>query len=323
MSRACFVTWFSHRRTIELCRALDLELVEIVSRKRGVRRYLELIPRTVRMLRSRRPRVVIAQSPSIVLAALVLLLRPWLGHRALIDAHNEAVEPFLNPSAFIRCLTYWMLRSADRVIVTNTPLARDVERHGGRPLVLPDPLTISTPADRVTDGHFRVAVIATYAGDEPVAEIFAAANALGDTYRFFVTGNPAKLAEPLRQAMPTNITLTGFLPEKEYWHLLSTSDAVLDLTTMDNCLVCGAYEAISVGVPVVLSDNEASVATFADFAEFTTNEARDIEAALRRVRSRNAQIRAGMPAAHARFVQRWTAQSRELTSFISAATAPR
>jgi len=297
---------------------LGIELIEIVSRHRGLRRYLELAPRTVRELAQRRPRIVIVQSPSIVLAGLVLLMRARFGYRVVIDAHNEAVEPFLNPSRPVVAATHWMLRSADRVIVTNEPLARVVEQHGGRPIVLPDPLPPPRPpAPAADDGTFHVTVIATYAGDEPIAEILTAARLLGGAFRFSLTGNPARLSESLRRSMPGNVTLTGFLPEEAYWRQLSSSHAVLDLTTMDNCLVCGAYEAIAAGVPSVLSDNAASIATFSDFAEFTANRSAEIAAALTRIRSRHADFTSTLSAARARFEARWANQARELLRFIS------
>ena len=232
-SGACFLTWIAHRRTRELSRRLNIPLFELVSAHRGIRRYLELIPRTVHLLFSQRLQVVVVQSPSIVLAALAMMLRPQLGYQLIIDAHNEAVEPFLHRSPLMVAVTRWLLRTADRVIVTNDYLAQVITRHKGRPLVLTDPLPATPPmAARAASDTFRVVVISTYADDEPFGEIVEAARVIGGEYRFFVTGNPGKFADSLRQSLPPNLTLTGFLKDDDYWQLLASSDVVLDLTKM-------------------------------------------------------------------------------------------
>jgi len=317
MSSACFLTWIEHRRTRELSRRLNIRLFELVSVHRGIRRYLELIPRTVRVLLHERPVVVVVQSPSVVLAAVALLIRAPVGYRLIIDAHNEAVEPFLHRSLPMLALTRWLLRSADRVIVTNDYLAQVVTEYRGLPLVLTDPLPVAPPIEpRSPSDVFRVAVICTYADDEPFEEIVGAASAAGGEFRFFVTGNPEKLDQSVRRSIPPNMTVTGFLGESDYWTLLASSDVVLDLTTMDKCLVCGAYEGIAAGVPLVLSDNAASVATFRDFAEFTSNNAADIVLALRRLRLYHAEMVARLPAARQEFENRWNRQAGALITFI-------
>ena len=314
---ACFLTWIEHRRTRSLCERLGIELAEIVTTRRGLARYAELIPRTLAFLWRRRPPVLLVQSPSMVLAALTVLLRPLLGYRLVFDAHNEAVEPYLHPSAPVIVLARWLMRRADHVIVTNPGLAETVTQCGGVPVVLPDPLPEPpTVAPRPLPGDFRVAVISTFAGDEPFDAVIAAARQIGEDVRLYVTGNSNKLPPEIRASMPANVTLTGFLSEPEYWSLLASCDAVMDLTTMDKCLVCGAYEAIAVGRPVLLSDNAASVTTFAGFGEFTTNEPEAIAAALQRLRARCADLAAELPGRRREFLQRWQAQARTLRDII-------
>jgi glycosyl transferase family 4 len=314
-----FLTWIVHRRTRELCAHLDIELAEIISAKRGIRRYLELIPRTIGFLRAKRPAVLLVQSPSMVLAVLCVLLRPWFGFKLVFDAHNEAVEPYLHPSAAVRAVTYWLLRKADRVIVTNGQLATIVARHRGKPISLPDPPPKPPHAAvRPLPGSFRVTVISTFAGDEPLPAVLSAARALREPgFHFFVTGNPAKLDPSLRDAIPDNVTLTGFLAEPDYWSLLASSDAVLDLTTMDNCLVCGAYEAIAVDKPLVLSANAASIETFSGFAQFADNTAEGTQAALVRLRSEHSAMIRAMPELKAAFARKWAEQAAVLRSFIA------
>jgi glycosyltransferase involved in cell wall biosynthesis len=314
---ACFLTWLEHRRTRELGARLGIDVIELISRHSGWRRYLELIPATIRLLWQRKPRVVLVQTPSIILAALTVVLRPFLGYKLLFDAHNEAVEPVVHTQFVAVMLARWLLPRADRVLVTNHQLAEAVAGRGGRPMVLWDPLPRPTAVSpQSLRGRFRIAVISTYAPDEPFDAVLQAARAVSDDVQFFVTGNPAKLTEAVRASVPPNVTLTGFLSEPDYWSMLASCDAVMDLTTMDACLVCGAYEAIAVGRPLVLSNNAVSCDVFGGFGEFADNTPKGVVEALTRLRDRYAEIVAALPDLRRAFEDRWSAQASALRAFI-------
>src|SRR5690606_30784087 len=75
-------------------------------------------------------RTVVVQSPSIVLVAQALLLRPLLRYRLIVDAHNAGVLPEYG-SVLLNKLIRWSLVQADYVIVTNTGLADYVVALGG------------------------------------------------------------------------------------------------------------------------------------------------------------------------------------------------
>jgi glycosyltransferase involved in cell wall biosynthesis len=280
------ITWERHRRMEEMCKALSLPLVVLESQRRRLGRYWTLAWRTWRELRWVRPRVLIVQNPSIVLTALAVAWRPLLGYRLVVDAHNEAVRPHIYDNAPIRSVSRWLLRAADLTIVTNAELAETVERFGGRPVVLHDrvpDVEWTAPPPR-QDRSLRVAVISTFAPDEPLSEIFEAARLCQPDLEFFVTGRSERGPRELMERKPSNVRLTGFLKEPDYWDLLRSVHAVLDLTAMPDCLVCGSYEAIAVGRPLVLTDNPAARTLFAKSACFTRNKGSEIGSALLRLR---------------------------------------
>lgn len=287
-----FLTWSAHRRTSGLAAGLGIELVEIISPRRGVARHLELIARTLRLLFTRSFGVVVAQNPSIVLVTLLVCVRPVRRYRLVVDAHNEAITPFVYDVAVVRAASRWLLKRACLTIVTNAELAERVRHAQGRPFVLPDSLPVVPPdlpaAPRQPP---YVVVVCTFAPDEPLSEIFAAARALPKV-EFKVTGNARRCPPALLGSKPANVELTGFLDEHSYWALLAASQAVLDLTSMPDCLVCGAYEALALGVPMILTDNPAGRRLFAQVAVFTdttpTGIAAAIEASLGTPRNRTA-----------------------------------
>jgi glycosyltransferase involved in cell wall biosynthesis len=312
------LSWERHRRMDEMCRALRVRLVVLESRHRRVWRYLHLAARTWRELRRSRPRVLLVQNPSIVLAAVATLWRPWFRYRLVVDAHNEAVRPHIFDVAPIRFVSRWLLRTADLTIVTNAALADAVTRTGGHPMVLQDrvPEVEPTPAPALAGGPFRVAVISTFAPDEPLTEIFDAARGCSADFQFFVTGRSERAPRALVERQPENLHLTGFLKEADYWQLLRSVHVVLDLTAMPDCLVCGSYEAIGVGRPLVLTDIPAGRALFGAAACFARNEPESIRAALHDLHSGYPGYVASVASTRSSMSQLWNASADALMARI-------
>ena len=315
------VTWMDQRRTQELCAGLNLELVVLKTARRGPLRYLVLGARTVALLARRRARVLLVQNPSLILAALAVLLRSLLGYRLIVDAHNEAVEPYINKQRWIRALSRWVIRKSDLTIVSNRHLAELVQGWGGRAFTLPDRVPTPPPGVRtVLGGPFNAVLIATHAVDEPVAQIFEAVR--GTDIRLYVTGNPRRLAPALAADLPPNVQLTGFLPDAEYWALLRSADGIIDLTLMEDCLVSGAYEALAVGTPMLLSGNRASVELFGEAATFTDNTVPDIRRGLELLRARSDKLKVAAELKRDELGARWIASARDLASVINSGGIP-
>jgi glycosyltransferase involved in cell wall biosynthesis len=311
MNGVLALTWFEHRRTRELCAGLAIELALVDTAYRGVRRYLLLSARTIALLERRRPEVLLVQSPSLILSVLSVVLRSVFGYRLVVDAHNEAVEPHENRQPWISWLSRWVIRRADLTIVTNRQLAQIVRRQGGKPFILPDRIPAPVPGPARTLGAgFNVVLIATFAKDEPLAAIFEAVR--GAKLELFVTGNPRKLHAQVAARAPPNVRFTGFLAEDDYWGLLRAADAVVDLTLKPDCLVCGAYEALAVGTPMLLSNNRASVELFGDSALFTDNTAQDIRRSFERLKSDRARLQAAVALKRNELAAAWTLRAHGL-----------
>jgi glycosyltransferase involved in cell wall biosynthesis len=310
------LTWMDQRRTQELCAGLDLELVVLKTRWQGPLRYLLLGTRTVSLLVRRRARVLLVQNPSLILAALAVVLRALLGYRLIVDAHNEAVEPYVNRQRWVKSLSRWVIRKADLTIVSNRQLAALVERCGGRSFTLPDAIPVLPTAlpTRALDGPFNVVLIATHARDEPIAQIFDAVREMD--VHLYVTGNPRRMAPAVAARAPHNVHFTGFLPDGDYWALLRSADAIIDLTLMDDCLVSGAYEALAVGKPMLLSNNRATVELFGGAAVFTDNTASDIRAGLERLRLSRDAMKVAAERKRGELTERWTTSARDLTRIM-------
>lgn len=263
MKETIFISWERHQRTRTLCKKLDIPLFEVVVKAGRAKRYLSSMVQTFNVIKSNKPKVLWVQNPSIILTTFCTIIRPFFRYKLIVDAHNEAITPYIHDNAFMRLCARLLIRAADNTVVTNSALADKVSKLSGRPLVIPDFLPNREPRRTSLDigsPPYTVTFICTYAPDEPYLEVFKAVGELPELVNLYVTG---KIPEYIKQMdLPENIKLLGFLSEDDYWEQLYRSHIIIDLTTMPDCLVCGAYEALAIEKPMILSRNSASVQYF-------------------------------------------------------------
>ena len=314
-TRALWVAWNVHRRTTGLCAAWDVPLHVIRSERKGLR-WIEQAVDTIQLLHRHKPSVLFVQNPSLSLTVLAILARRVFGYCLVVDGHNEGVRPFHRPGAFVAWLTRHVLKSADLTIVTNAALAEDVIAAGGRPLVLPDclPVPILPPKTRPMHDAPDVAVIASFRSDEPIAAILAAAATMPEI-RFVFSGATLRFHKN-GVDLPPNVRFPGYLVEKMYWQFLAQARVICDLNLKSDCLVCGAYEGLALGKPLVLSDNPPTRHLFGRAAVLTTNDPEDIANALRTALEQCDQLSANAAEVREAYRADWQLQSAEAWNAI-------
>jgi glycosyltransferase involved in cell wall biosynthesis len=137
------------------------------------------------------------------------------------------------------------------------------------------------PYEGYAKGHLEtknnIVVIGSFAKDEPTAEILAAAAELGNVH-FYFTGSKQTAEKRIgTKGIPSNVTLTGFLPREEFIGLVKAADVALVLVTTGNTMQMGAWEAMSCGTPLILSDWELLRSTFPKGAVFVQNTKEGIQ----------------------------------------------
>jgi glycosyltransferase involved in cell wall biosynthesis len=184
-----------------------------------------------------------------------------LGYRLIVDAHNAGVSPDGRYSKFVYFLCKYAHRKADVTIVTNPGLAQIIKQNKGKPLILQDRIPqLDIPLhlfDSPFNGNPNVVYICSFGNDEPYREIISAAGNLVSSVNLYVTGNMNNCPREVIQNAASNIHFTGFLPDEQYLSLIHSADCIIDLTEREDCLVCGAYEAVAAERPVILSDTKA------------------------------------------------------------------
>jgi glycosyltransferase involved in cell wall biosynthesis len=235
-----------------------------------------------------------------VLALFAICLKSLYKYRLVVDRHTnfdnfhllkEEARQYLFGSLILRWVRYlfilisnFTLRQAELTIVTNRPLKALVEKKGGRAIVLPDKL----PAIRMSHERYKrrtniVTCISTFALDEPFQEVIQAATQLDPHIELYFTGNHKKLPIHILESAPSNIFFTGYLPDSDYFKLLRRSDIILVLTKNENCLLCGAYEAVALQRPLITSDTFALREYFYTGVEYVSAEPSSISKAINRI----------------------------------------
>jgi glycosyltransferase involved in cell wall biosynthesis len=315
-----WLTWERQRRNAGLSGALGAQLLELDLRGGRLRRYARLIPRTWRLLREHRPRLVIVQNPSLVLTVEALLFGALARIPVVVDAHNAGIRPLDGKSRLFGMLAAALVRRSTLTIVTNEVLATVVRGWKGRAFVLPDAIP-NLPGGRPysrRSGHALVLAVGSFARDEPYEAVIEAARLLGPNVTIHMTGNPKGQLDRLLAMAPVNVRFTGFLPEEDYVGLLRASDIVLDLTTRDDCLVCGAYEAVAVGKAMVLSDTAVNRAYFSVGAMYTGSSAQAIAETIRDAVAARVRLEAEVRVLREHLVADWEWRIQELAQLLAA-----
>lgn len=274
-----WISWENHRRTRELANALDAQLLIKTSSLPQGFSHCHMALKTVVDLILDKPSVLFVQNPSVVLAFVATIMKFFCNYQLIVDRHSNfrlyesgKGSPL---NLFWRLLSDFSLRFADLTIVTNKFLKKIVEEKKGRGFVLPDKLPkFKGMKQKILQGTFNVVFICTYANDEPYEEVIEAATLLPSSTYIYITGKiPSSLAT---ECLPSNIILTDFLSEQDFIDLLFSADAIMDFTKRDWCLVCGGYEAISMGRPLITSGTTALMELFGEVAIYSNHEPSNI-----------------------------------------------
>lgn len=279
-NRKIWITWEKHRRSRVLSQHFEFELFEVISKKRGVLRYLDSIVKTTKILFSERPKVLIVQNPSMFLALWSVVCKIPFNYKLIVDRHtNFKFDNRKSKSAkwiMFRWISALTIKFSDVTIVTNRGLARIVRRIGGTPFVLPDKIPEISGGNETTEsventvGDF-IFFVCSFGNDEPVEDVVRAYEELPSKITLVVSGNWArKFSKAEIEGVSENVKFTGYITDSEFESLMSRSLGVVVLTKNEFTLNCGAYEALSLNKPLLLSNTLAlrnyfkRVATFVD-----------------------------------------------------------
>lgn len=314
-----WLSWENHRRSRELAGALGVPLIIYTSFFKSGFSHICLSLKTIIDISREKPKILIVQNPSIVLAFVASIAKYLYKYRLIVDRHTNfrlGKRVGMNPlNILYKFISEFSLRHADLTIVTNEYLKQVVEDSGGRAFVLLDKLpSFEKVEKKLLLGEFKVVFICTYAKDEPFEEVIQAAKLLPQSTCIYVTGKiPLKFKS---QNMPKNVILTDFLSESDFANLLFSADVIMDFTTLDWCLVCGGYEAISLRRPLITSGTVALRELFGEAAIYSNHSPGDIAVCINQAKKDYPDYLKKVELYHNEFVICWNQQFSDLRALL-------
>lgn len=248
--RIAVITWTPHHhRTHCLASLLQAELYEPSPVWRAAPapvRYALQALQTVIFLLMRRPNVVVFQNPPSICGVVLIIMGCVLRFSVWADAHSGV---FNDPlwSRFRR-LNRFIARRCAGVIVHTPDLASQILSDGGRAFVLAYPV-LQPHSITTGKGSYIVAAL-SYSFDEPVDLIIRAARDVPHV-QVVCTGDPPP--ELVAEA-PANCRFSGWLSRRDYERLLAGARGVVSLTTRDETMQTGGFEAVERALPLITSD---------------------------------------------------------------------
>lgn len=278
--KGIWITWETQRRNHGISSSLGWKLYEIIHKNNRVVRYIKSLYETIQIIIREKPDFVAAQNPSILLALSVVIMKQIFNYKSIVDAHNAGISPLENKSSVLNFIARYIQSQADLTIVTNKALAATVIANKGQAIILPDKLPYPPNGmdNLKLSGKINLAYICSFGSDEPYLEVVEAARIIPSYIYIYVTGNYKGKIE--QSDLPDNLKLLGFIPEKEYWDLISSVDGIIVLTKREDCLTCGAYEGVALGKPMVLSKTKAIMDYFSSGCVYAEPKPLDIKLAI-------------------------------------------
>jgi glycosyltransferase involved in cell wall biosynthesis len=295
-------------------------------------------------------------------AILYALIKKSNNIKVVIDAHTATFEkPWTFP--ILNAVTRWTIRNAWAIVVTNTKLQKVIYHNFGvLPIVLEDgPLlpgeTLNyrpsnkrisnsgehhryqrqhfrlqyTPSmthqfrstDESASKNFAIAVISSFATDEPIQEIVEAAKIVIDTTTFYITGDTSRISDRKLlkwKRSAKNIIFTGFLDCAEYINLLEKVDAIMVLTKRDYTMLSGAHEALALEKPLITSDWQPLREYFVGGTVYVNNSVSEIVDAVKYIQIEKDRMKKEMQLLKHQRLKEWEDKVSELKEYFSSST---
>ena len=267
--------------------------------------------RTIGAILRARPRALVVVAPPFVVPIVALPVARLVRARMAVDIHTGALVD--RRWRWSVPLLAWACRRAGLAIVTLPSLAETLRARGVETAVLPDPLPDLVP--RSDGGADGVVAVCSWAPDEPIDALIRAA--IGRPWRLAITGRPGRVVET-----PDNVRLTGFLDDAAYVDLLAGAAVVVVLTTRDETLLSGAWEAIALGRPLVLSSTAALRSTFGEGPAYVEPTAESIAAGIESVLADHAAASAVTAQLRDRFLAENDLAVRRVASHLAPGSEP-
>jgi glycosyltransferase involved in cell wall biosynthesis len=195
----------------------------------------------------------------------------------ICDCHTKALKRKINGKlgkifTYIKSMSF---RFVNLSIISNHGLTQEISKYTKYFFILPDPIPEINTIKLLKDKNYSI-FVCSYASDEPLKEVIKAAEILIGFTLIICTGKIPKNLLYIKNEKFKNIRFTDYLSYNVYVDMINNARCIIALTKEDDCLQCGGYEGLAVGVPIVVSDTTALREYFLDSAVYVENAAKEI-----------------------------------------------
>lgn len=261
------------------------------------------------------PQVIFVQSPPLFAAFFVYLYCAMSGNKFIVDAHSAAFSDFWW-GRMPTWLNRLVARKAVTTMVTNEHMQQLIQKLGGHALILRDvPTTFHVRGKYPVEGMFNIALVNTFAPDEPLDEVLKAAVEIPEVH-FYITGKLKQSNAEIVNQAPSNVHFTDFLSNADFYNLLNTAQAVMCLTTRNHTMQRGACEALSLGKPIITSNWPLLRTYFNKGTMHVENNAENIRQGILKMQKDLRSFEQGIKALQVDQQQEWQEKITTLVSLI-------
>ncbi len=207
---------------------------------------------TLNMLNKENPDVIFVVNPPVFAVLIVWLYCVSHDCTYVVDTHSAA---FTARRWFLFLWLYRFLSKRALInILHNKPLEQKVANWRAPTTIIGEVIyQLKTGKIYPFRKGFSVVFVSLYSGDEPLEEVIEAARKM-PSVNFYITGSLRRAPKTILIEAPENVIFTDFLPDETYGSLLRGCDIVICLTKNDNTMQNGAYEALTLGRPIITSN---------------------------------------------------------------------
>lgn len=276
-NRKIWITWHHSARSRNLVSYLNLQIFELMIVKNTLIRHLVSSIWTIKILIMKRPTIIFIQLSFLLLLFCAIYKVIKFNNVVIVaDCHTKALrrkaKGQLNKIFWpIKRLSFKFVNLS---IISNEEMIPDIITLHPKYIIIPDKIPVIRFEQLVNVEKYCV-YVSSFAVDEPFEEIIKVAEYLNPKIKLYWTGKipKNKIADIVT---PANLVFTDYLSFNDYYNLLGNSSCVIALTKEKGCLQSGAYEALSLEVPLVISNTSALKNYFQNSAMYTSHDPEDI-----------------------------------------------
>ncbi|MHA1300707.1 MAG: glycosyltransferase [Candidatus Helarchaeota archaeon] len=207
---------------------------------------------TLNLLNKENPDVIFAVNPPVFAVLVIWMYCIFNDCTYIVDTHSAAF------TAKRWSIFLWLYRFLSKRalinILHNKILERKVANWGAKTINMGEVIyQMETNKIYPLREGFNVVYVSIYDKDEPLSEVIEAARKM-PSVNFYITGSLRYAPYNIIKKSSDNVIFTDFLSNEMYVALLKNSDIVICLTKNDNTMQNGAYEALTLGCPIITSN---------------------------------------------------------------------